>query len=137
MPFQVEETADLAGNGKGYATLSEARYESPLLRAFKDPAAADLGRIRFRRFCVTTEVDHRAEVLLKFEDDTAAAVRASVGAGNLLLVNMAPSPGWSDLPRQDSFLPLMHEFLKGLLQRDGGATDFTAGGAAFATIPPS
>ncbi len=135
MPFQIEDVADLAGNGKGFVTLAEARYESPLLRAFKDPAAADLGRIHFRRFCVTTEVDPRAEVLLRFEDGTVAAARVGEGSGSLLLVNMAPAPDWSDLPRQEAFVPLMHEFLKGMMVRDSALREFSPGGAASATIP--
>lgn len=137
MPFRVEGVTDLTGNGKGYVTLAEARYESPLLKAFKDPAAADLTRMRFQRICSTTEVDPRAEVLLKFEDGTAAAVRAGEGSGNLLLVNMSPAPAWSDLARQEAFLPLMHEFLKGILARDTGVREFVPGGAASASLPPS
>ncbi|MBM3459518.1 MAG: VWA domain-containing protein, partial [Armatimonadetes bacterium] len=92
LPFQVEEVTDLAGNGKGFVSLTEARYESPLLRAFKDPAAADLSRARVRRLCLTTEVDPRAELLLQYEDGTAAAVRAAEGRGNLLLLNLVPAP---------------------------------------------
>jgi hypothetical protein len=137
LPFAIDSVSDLKGNGKGYVTLSEARYESPLLKAFKDPAAADLSRVKFSRFCTTTEVDHRAETLLKFEDGTAAAVRTNLGSGNLLLLNMTPSPAYSDLARQEAFLPLMHEFLKGLLRRDSDLREFLAGGAASATIPPS
>jgi Aerotolerance regulator N-terminal/von Willebrand factor type A domain len=134
MPLQVESVADLRGNGKGYVTLAEARYESSLLKAFKDPAAADLSRTRFYRFCITSEVAPRAETLLKFEDGTAAAVRAGVGSGNLLLVNMAPAPSWSDLARQEAFLPLMHEFLKGLLVKDVALRDAVPGGPASTTL---
>ncbi len=136
IPLSVERVAELNGNGKGYVTLAEARYESPLLKAFKDPAAAALSKSRFRRFCVTGEVDRRAEVLLKFEDGTAAAVRSGVGSGSLLLVNMSPSPDWSDLARQEVFLPLMHEFLKGLLLKEADVRESIAGGAASTTIPP-
>ena len=137
LPFQVENLANLEGNGKGYVTLAEARYESPLLKAFKDPAAADLSRIKFYRFCVTSEVDQRAEMLLRFEDGTAAAVRAGEGSGNLLLLNMSPAPAWSDLARQEVFLPLMHEFLKGLSVRDATWHEFSPGGGASATIAPA
>jgi hypothetical protein len=137
MPLQVESVTDLRGNGKGYVTLAEARYESALLKAFKDPAAADLSRTRFYRVCVTSEVAPRAETLLKFEDGTAAVVRAGEGSGNLLLVNMAPAPTWSDLARQEAFLPLMHEFLKGLLVRDAALRDAVPGGPASTTIAPA
>jgi hypothetical protein len=137
LPLQVESVADLRGNGRGYVTLSEARYDSPLLKAFKDPAAADLSRGRFYRFCVTSEVDPRAEMLLRFEDGTAAAVRAGAGSGNLLLINMSPAPSWSDLARQEAFLPLMHEFLKGLLAKDSDLRETAPGGAASITLGPA
>lgn len=135
LPLRVESIASLQGNGKGYVTLSEARYESPLLKVFKDPAAADLSRIRFYRFCITGEVDRRAETLLTFEDGTAAAVRAGEGSGNLLLLNLSPAPAWSDLARQEAFLPLLHELVKGILVKDAGLREFAPGGAASATLP--
>lgn len=137
LPFTVDSIANLKGNGKGYVTLSEARYESPLLKAFKDPSAADLSRIHFSRYVTTGEVDRRAETLLRFEDGTAAAVRTNIGSGSLLLLNTTPTPEWSDLARQEAFLPLMHELLKGMLRRDTDLREFIAGGAASATIPPA
>jgi len=136
IPLQIDHVSDLNGNGRGYVTLAEAHYESPLLKAFKDPAAANLSLIHFRKICVTGEVDPRAETLLKFDDGTSAAVHSVMGSGNLLLVNMSPDPTWSDLARQPAFLPLMHEFLKGLLSKNSTAPQFVAGGSAAASIPP-
>lgn len=134
MPLKIMEVRNLSGNGRGYTTLAEARYESPLLKAFKDPAAADLGKIQFHRLCVTGEVAPRAETLLKFEDGTPAAVLSGAGSGHLLLLNMSPAPAWSDLARQEAFVPLIHEFLKGLLARDAGGRDFSPGNVASATV---
>jgi hypothetical protein len=134
MPLQIDHVADLSGNGKGYVTLAEAHYESPLLKAFKDPAAADLSKIQFRKICVTGEVDPRAETLLKFDDGTCAVAHTIEGSGNLLLVNMSPDPTWSDLARQPAFLPLLHEFLKGLLSHNTAAAEFVAGGSASSTV---
>ena len=88
-------------------------------------------------FTITTEVDHKAELLLKFEDGTPAAVRTGVGSGNLLLLNMSPAPSWSDLARQEIFVPLLHEFIKGILLRDAGVREFYPGGAAATTIAPA
>lgn len=136
IPLQIDHVADLSGNGSGFVTLAEAHYDSPLLTAFKDPAAADLSQIHFRKLCVTGEVDPRAETLLKFDDGTCAVVHTVVGGGNLLLVNMSPDPAWSDLARQPAFVPLMHEFLKGLMSKNTNPVDFVAGGSAAASIPP-
>jgi hypothetical protein len=134
LPLQVQNIENLSGNGKGYVSLAEAKYESPLLRVFKDPSAADISKARFTKVCVTGEVDSRAETLLKFDDGTPALVRSTEGAGNLLLVNMAPDPAWGDLPKQESFVPLMQEFLKGLMARDTGVRDCYPGEAASTVI---
>jgi len=134
IPFAVQNVEDLSGNGTGYVTLAEAHYESPLLKAFKDPAAANLSSIHFKKIAITTEVDQRAEILLKYDDGTVAALRTDEGSGSLLLLNMSPAPSWSDLARQDAFLPLMHEFLKGLLTRAQNARESFAGDSASTSI---
>ncbi|MGV3616812.1 MAG: BatA domain-containing protein [Fimbriimonas sp.] len=136
LPLRVESVANIAGQGQGYVTLSEARYESRLLKAFRDTANS-LSAAKFTKFCITSEVDARGEMLLKYEDGTAAAVRTGEGSGNLLLLNMSPAPGWSDLARQDIFVPLLHEFLNGILLRDSGQREATPGGPASTTILPT
>jgi hypothetical protein len=125
---------DVRSQAKGYVSLTEARYDSPLLKVFKDPEAADLGNIRFTRFYLTTEPDPRTEVLLKFEDSTPAAARRNLGAGSVLLCNFSVSPGDSDMARQEVFPPLMHEFLKGMTKKEGDRRDFVPGGIASATL---
>jgi hypothetical protein len=137
LPFVPTQPMDVRGRGKGYVTLAEARYESRLLRVFKDPSAADLGKIQFSRFFLTTEVDGRAETLLKFEDGTPAAARRGIGTGSVLLLNFSPSPRDSDLAKQEVFPPLLHEMLKGLTTPEGDRRDFTPGGSASATITPT
>jgi len=136
LPFKIESLADISKQGQGYVTLSEARYDSRLLKAFRDTASS-LSSAKFTRFCITSEVDKRGELLLKYEDGTAAAVRTGEGSGNLLLLNMSPAPGWSDLARQDVFVPLVHEFLKGILLRDSGQREANPGGPASTTIVPT
>lgn len=136
LAFLPTEPVDVRRQGKGYVNLAEARFESRLLRIFKDPSAADLGKIRFYRFFLTTEPDPRAEVLLKFEDGTPAAARRAMGAGSILLCNFSPSPADSDLARQEVFPPLLHELLKGMASKEPERREFTPGIAASATIPP-
>src|SRR2546425_5006794 len=46
----------------------------------------------------------------------------------------SPASTWSDLARQEAFLPLLHEFLKGLLAKEADLREFTPGGAASATF---
>ncbi|MFI5384575.1 MAG: BatA domain-containing protein [Fimbriimonadales bacterium] len=137
IPFHLQSQADLANQAKGYVELAEARFESPLLKAFRDTSATALKHVRFTRFWITSEVDPRGELLLKYEDGTAAAVRTGEGSGNLLLLNMSPAPGWSDLARQDVFVPLIHELTKGIIQKDAAQREANPGGPAAATIPPT
>ncbi len=134
IPFAVQNIEDLTGNGNGYVTLAEAHYDSPLLKAFKDPAAADLSSIHFRKIAITSEVDPRAEILMKYDDGTVAALRTAEGSGSLLILNMSPAPGWSDFARQDAFLPLMHEFIKGMLAHVENERQSFAGDSAATSI---
>ncbi|MCW3096862.1 MAG: rane protein [Chthonomonadaceae bacterium] len=134
LPFLPQSALDVSQHGKGYLTLTEARYDSPLLKLFKSPDAADLGKIHFTRLYLTTEPDKRAEVLLKFEDGTPAAARRNFGAGSVLVCNFSTSPADSDLPRQEFFPPLLHEFLKGLTDKGGDRREFFPGGSASATL---
>lgn len=134
LPFVPQSALDVSRRGKGYLTLTEARYDSPLLKLFKSAEAADLGKIHFTRLCLTTEPDKRAEVLLKFEDGTPAAARRNFGAGSILLCNFSTSPADSDLPRQEFFPPLLHEFLKGLTDKGGDRREFFPGGSASTTL---
>jgi len=107
-----------------------------LLKAFRGESGA-LSAPKFYKFWVTSEVDPRGEILLKYEEGTAAAVHTGEGSGNLLLLNMSPAPSYSDLARQDIFVPLLHEFLKGILSKDSGQREANPGGAAATTIPPT
>ena len=134
LPFLPHSALDVSQRGKGYLTLTEARYDSPLLKLFKSPDAADLGKIHFTRLYLTTEPDKRAEVLLKFEDGTPAAARRNVRTGSILVCNFSTSPADSDLPRQEFFPPLLHEFLKGLTDKGGDRREFYPGGSASTTL---
>jgi hypothetical protein len=134
LPFLPTMPIDIRRRGKGYLILTEARYDSPLLKLFKDPEAGDLGKIRFTRFFLTGEPDPRAEILLRFEDGTPAAARRNLGAGSVLLCNFSPAPSDSDLARQEVFPPLLHEFVKGMTARDSVRREFTPGGPASTTI---
>ena len=138
MPIHGVEMLDLAGRAKGFVSL---RRSAPTTAAFsrrsKDTAAQSLTKVKFTKLYITGEVDPRAELLLKYEDGTAAALRTGEGSGNLLLLNMSPAPSWSDLARQPVFLPLMHEFLKGILLKDAAQREVSPGGSVSTTIVPT
>lgn len=133
LPFTVQSLANVSGQGQGYVRLAEAKYDSKLLKVFRDPSSG-LNFAKFYRFFITSEVEPRGEVLLKYEDGSVAVVKTGEGSGNLLLLNFSPAPSWSDLARQDVFVPLVHELLKGILLRDSGAREFNPGDTASATI---
>jgi len=136
LPLKLQSLANISGQAKGFVSLAEARSESRMLKAFSGSGAA-LTAPKFFKFWITSEVDQRGEQLLRFEDGTAAAVHTGEGSGNLLLLNMSPAPSYSDLARQDIFVPLLHEFLKGIVNRDAGQREANPGGPAATTIAPT
>lgn len=135
LPFLTTQKVSLATKGRGSVSLGEARFESRLLRIFKDPAAADLSKPLFTTIWLTTEPAPRAETLLKYEDGTTAAARSSLGSGTVLLLNMSPSPSDSDLARSEVFAPLLHEMLKGIARSGGSTREVHPGGTLGVTIP--
>ena len=131
LPFLPLNRLDVGGRGKGAITFSEARFRSPLLQLFRDVSAADLGKAQFRRFFLTETPDAKTEVLIKYEDGTAAVARRAVGAGNVLLCNFSPSPSDSDFAKMPEFPLLVHELLNGLTGENRERRDFVPGGSAW------
>lgn len=129
-PFTVSDMLDVRGMGRGYVAWTEARYESPMLRLFREPEHGDLSGLKFTRFRLVTGTDSRAEVLLKYEDGTPAAARSRVGSGSFVLCNFSPQPECSDLVKHEVFPPLLHELVKGTLSDEAAAQEFQVGHAA-------
>jgi len=134
-PFTVTDLIDVHGRGRGYVTLTDARFESPLLKLLRNLEEGDLGRFRFHKFWLVTDVAPHAEVLLQYEDRTIAAARQRVGAGSFVLCNFSPQPDFSDIIKHDLFPPLLHELIKGALAEETAPADFHVGHGASVTIP--
>ncbi len=134
LPFVPVQRLDV---GDRAMSFSEARYRSPLLQLFRDASIADLGKAKFRRFFLTDNPDEKTEILIKYEDGTAAAARRVVGAGNVLLCNFSPATADSDFAKMPEFPLLVHEFLNGLTGENRERRDFAPGGTASATLAAS
>ena len=134
LPFVPVQRLNVSDRAIGF---SEARYRSPLLQLFRDASVADLGKAKFRRFFLTDNPDDKTEILIKYEDGTAAVARRVVGAGNVLLCNFSPSPADSDFAKMPEFPLLVHELLNGLTGENRERRDFAPGGTASATLAAS
>jgi hypothetical protein len=135
VPFLPQSQLDISHQGKGYVTISEGRYDLPMLKLFGDPGSGDLTQIHMRRFYLTEAPDPQTEVLLRYEDGTPAMARRAVGAGSILFCNFSPDPADGDLARQPVYPPLLQEVVRSMTRRSFGRA-FEPGGSATAAVDP-
>ena len=114
------------------AVLAGANFDHPLLRRFRD--RTDLNEIRFFRHFAADRVREAGQLLLAFDQGDPALTVQAVGAGQLMLANFSPRPGASDLATRNLFIPLLHEWVRGLRPRQQGAPAFTVGAPCSTTV---
>ncbi len=136
LPFMPRAPFDAKRAGKGVLTLRDVRYESPLLKVFKDPVVADLSAVRFTHILTTGKANQDAEVLMRFDNGMLAAALGPLGAGTVLLCNFSPALGDSDLARQAIFPPLIHEFLNGMATTSKASHDVHPGDTLAVRLEP-
>lgn len=121
--------AELAG-------LTDIAWTHPLLAPLFDPAFGDLPRTRartFYRFAETLPGDE-SNVLARFEQTAPAVIEHGVALGRVLIFNGTANDEWWDLPRRNSFVPLLDQALRRLTPvRQSG--DFQAGETVALALP--
>ena len=134
LPFRPGNFIDhnSAGNASQFATLTEANFDYPMLKPFKE--ARDLGEIHFQKYFATEREPGQGQVLLRYDDRNIALARKSVGAGSLLLANFSASVHHSDLAKRTIFVPFLHEMIKGMRPQSGAVKPFAVGQPASATV---
>jgi len=136
MPFRIGSQIDHSSGKEGqYASLTEANFDNPMLKSFKE--ARDLAEIRFQKYFATEREAGQGQILLRYDDQNIALARKSVGAGSLLLGNFSPSIRHSDLARRTIFVPFLHEMIKAMRPQSGAARPLAVGGTASTTIKTS
>jgi hypothetical protein len=131
LPFKIGGQVDLSAKS-GYANLSEANFDHPLLRKFKQ--SGDLSELRFYRFFKTERVKQKGQILLRYDDGNIAMAQKTVGLGSILLCNFSCSLEHSDIARHTLFVPLIHEMIKSLRPQASSARSFQVGDQCFLTV---
>jgi hypothetical protein len=133
-PFRLARPVSVAG-GPG-AGLATAELSGTPLRLFADAAQADLPTMRFRRYYQTQPVAGRDdEVVLRFQDGSAALSVSPAGRGTAVFVNFAVTPDGSNLAGNPLFPALLHELLRAL--RRAGAEAATTPGQPWQLEAPA
>ena len=95
--------------------LTNIRWTHPLFEPLQDPVLSDFTQSRFRQYGnLSGALGKNDTVLACFDDDMPAILERSLGAGRVLLFNTSANTEWGDLPRQQSFLPLVDRMLSHL-----------------------
>lgn len=92
--------------------IAAGQWRSRMLREFDDPAQAALEQARFTRVWSISDVQPSAEVLLHFNDATAALIAMNVGYGRMVAANFNPSPSDSNLAKYGIFVAMMHSLVR-------------------------
>jgi len=123
-PYRITGYVDMSETGS-HAALAQANFDHRVLRKFKD--AEGLSDLKFYHFFSTERVKEKGQVLLRYDDRNIAMAEKAVGMGTLLLGNFSCSLQHSDLASHTTFVPLVHEIIKGLRPHAGSRNSFEVG----------
>jgi hypothetical protein len=135
LQMPVEFTPPPAGQVRRDLFLMSVRRDSPAFSVFGDSLTSTIGRLRFagglssRRLATGVEAD----VLARYNDDSAGIVLCSSGAGALAVINA--DLGASNLPKTSAFVPLVSELVELLLDRRRTADSALCGEPLVAPLP--
>jgi hypothetical protein len=128
-PLQQLEHGELA-------SLTRIAWTHPLLAPLFDPTLGDLPRVHARTYYRLGDapVGDASETLAWFDDVAPALIEDVFGAGHVLFFNTTANDEWSDLPRRNSFVPLLDQALHRLTHARLNRT-FEAGEAVALALP--
>jgi len=120
----------------GMAQFARIDWTHPLLAPLFDPTFGDFARVRARTFYTFGDAPtgSASQVLAWFGDAAPALMEHSFGAGRVLVLNSTANDEWSDLPRRNSFVPLLDQMLHRLTRARLGRS-FQAGGMVAFVLP--
>jgi hypothetical protein len=125
LPALIRKSRDLADSGEEGVPLELPDVAHPLFTPFARGGRAGFARVRARRV-MTVEAAPNAtdvETLLRWEGGAPALMSRTIGDGQVLLWTGTFDLGWSNLPLQAVFMPLMQRMASTL----GGAAGGTEG----------
>lgn len=109
----------VAGSELRYAKPRASRYEMlswvdldhDIFAAFQGRQYNDFSSLRFFNHVPldVSDDDEGAHVLARFDDDTPAIVETRLGAGRMVVWPFSLQLDWTNLPKSNRFVPLLHE----------------------------
>lgn len=124
LPAEVRKPRSLASNEELGIPLQLPSAESEIFAPFARSGRAGFARVRASRVLTLEpyEDDEEVTTLLSWEGGLPALVERRVGRGRVLLWTATFDLGWSNLPLQAVFMPLMQRTVTWLGGEAGGAT---------------
>lgn len=118
------------------ASLTRIEWTHPLLAPLFDPTFGDFARVRARSFYGFGDAPQgdTSQVLAWFDEAAPAIIEHAFGAGRVLVFNSTANDEWSDLPRRNSFVPLLDLALNRLTHARLGRS-FSAGEMVSVALP--
>ncbi|NBV25361.1 MAG: hypothetical protein EBS05_26040, partial [Proteobacteria bacterium] len=116
LPRPLRQPANAATARGELARLTRIEWSHPLLAPLFDPAFGDFAQVKAKTYYLFGEApkDDASQVLAWFEDTVPALIEHTYGAGRVLVFNTTANDEWSDLPRRNSFIPLLDQALNRL-----------------------
>lgn len=126
LPAKLGPLSDSAHGGK---TLSwqQRNYTHPVTSLWNDAKIGSLGAVRATSFFPLTLTPAKPpapepRVVVKYSDDTPAAVEGTYGKGRVVLFSSAATTDWTNLPIHPNFVPFLQRLI-GFLSPDSMAED--------------
>jgi hypothetical protein len=122
LPAQLRKARDLAGSGELGLPLELPDTSEGLFAPFARGGRAGFVKIRARRAMTLEPYVESDDVhtLLRFEGGVPALVERKIGAGRVLIWTSTVDLGWSNLPLQSAFMPLVQRMVTYLGGESGG-----------------
>jgi hypothetical protein len=123
--------------------LQASGHQHPVFALWNEPGAGSLAAVRFRaawellpRGAGTNAVPGgdagsgagAAQVMVRFDDGTPAAVEGVVGRGRVMLFSSTAGTGWNDLAVRPAFVPLLHRAIASIAEVQGERYNVRVGG---------
>lgn len=129
LPSTVRKTRSLAAPGEQGVPIQPPPLEMDLFAPFARAGRAGFGQVRSSRVITLEPYEESDEVrtLLTYEGEMPALVERQVGSGRVLLWTSTIDLGWSNLPLQAVFMPMVQRLVTWLGgESGGGAARFAA-----------
>jgi hypothetical protein len=117
----------------GQAVWGRWNTRHPLLAGLVDPLLGDLTQTQSKAYVRFGE-NVGGDILAAFDDGTPALIDRQVGMGRVVWFNASADDRWCDLPRRNSFVPLVDRLLT-YLSATGSRRSFVCGQTVTLRVP--